>query len=198
MGIMHTLKQKFMKQRARAKIFRRTTLTNDYKSKCEFSIFRLNFTTIAGSERRRKRKMFTYGTARFSLHLITLICCYLFASVHVKFIQLNLSKFWSNMNCLFIPFSPFASPFLSLSRASSTWILNLLTCSNYSNKILHEMVWIFSAALQTGRSTLFIGMGKRSRHSRIAVRISNVLATFYHFFMSCSNYLSGWIIWTVK
>lgn len=115
MGIMHTLKQKFMKQRARAKIFRRTTLTNDYKSKCEFSIFRLNFTTIAGSERRRKRKMFTYGTARFSLHLITLICCYIFASVHVKFIQLNLSKFWRNMNCLFIPFSPFASPFLSLS-----------------------------------------------------------------------------------
>lgn len=193
MGIMHTLKQKFMKQRARAKILRRTTLTNDYKSKCEFSIFRLNFTTIAESERRRKRKMFTYGTARFSLHLITLICCYLFASVHVKFIQLNLSKFWSNMNCLFIPFSPFASP-----SSMSSQFTDVQQLFQYTNKILHEMVWIFSAALQTGRSTLFIGMGKRSRHSRIAVRISNVLATFYHFFMSCSNYLSGWIIWTVK
>ena len=84
------------------KIFSAETLTaNDYKSKCEFSIFQLNFETIAlrtepskrkqlserTSERMNKRTVYLRATP--ILHLITLICCYLFASVHGIFIELN-------------------------------------------------------------------------------------------------------------
>lgn len=78
-----------------------TTLMNDYKSKWEFSIFQLNFITIAqrnGESERKTAKKTTNEENRTRnvlpiaapiLHLIILICCYLFASLHGIFIELK-------------------------------------------------------------------------------------------------------------
>lgn len=176
-------------------IFNFSTLLLQLSWKCIESVWK----------KKRTRTMCTYGAAPF-LHLITLICCYLFAPVHVKFIELNLSKFWRNMNCLCVLFrcSFFLSSFyllLIFHLFIEMFILQILfhcvhymaielTWNDHSNKmlrifklfILENLIWSIS-------------------NLRMDMEMKSAIPTFEPsgtclIFMICSNYMNGWIIWT--